>query len=426
MKRRIACLRALLALALCALPQAGWADRGGAPANVDAPEREVLVMLRVPPPHYRPDGAYFGGYGMSLGHDARRRVADELAGRFKLQVVDRWPMPALGVDCFVMAAPRSAALGNLVDEIGKDPRVESVQRMNLFHALSGGDPLYPLQPTAKAWHLRELHRVATGKHVRVAEIDSGVELDHPDLRGRIMIARNFVDARAAIAETHGTAVAGIIAARANDGVGIAGVAPDAELMALRACWQLPSDENSAVCSSFTLAKALQFALGNDARVINLSLGGPPDRLLGRLLNVAESRGIVIVAAADPAIADGGFPASFPGVVAVAPDDEHDLGASVVLAPGRDVPATLPGKRWGLVSGSSFAAAEVAGLVALLLDIAPDQDPQRIREDLNASETTAPKRRRDATIDACAALAKAGAACTCDCSPARRGTVPPSP
>lgn len=426
MNSRIAWLRALFMLALCALPQAGWADHGGAPADVDSPEREVLVMLRVPPPHYRPDGSYFGGYRTSFGHDARRRVADELAGRFKLQIVDSWPMPALGVDCFVMAAPASAAVGHLVDEIGKDARVESVQRMNLFHALSGDDPLYPLQPTAKAWHLRELQRVATGKNIRVAEIDSGVELDHPDLRGRIMIARNFVDARASIAETHGTAVAGIIGARANDGVGIAGVAPDAALMALRACWQLPSDENSSVCSSFTLAKALQFALENDARVINLSLGGPRDRLLERLLSVAESRGIVIVAAADPAFADGGFPASFPGVVAVAPDDEHDLGASMVLAPGRDVPATLPGKRWGLVSGSSFAAAEVTGLVALLLDIAPDQDPQRIREDLNASETTAPTRRRDATIDACAAFAKAGAACTCDCSPSRRGTVVPTP
>jgi len=423
---RIASLRALLTLALYALAQAGWADRGGAPTDVDAPKREVLVMLRVPPAHYRPDGSYFGGYRTPFGRGARRRVADELAGRFRLQIVDSWPMPALGVDCFVMAAPAAAALGHLVDDIAKDPRVESIQRMNLFHALSGDDPLYPLQPTAKAWHLRELQRVATGKNVRVAEIDSGVELDHPDLRGRIMITRNFVDARASVAETHGTAVAGIIGARAHDGVGIAGVAPEVELMALRACWQLPSDQNAAVCSSFTLAKALQFALDNHARVINLSLGGPQDRLLERLLNVAESRGIVIVAAADPAFADGGFPASFHGAVAVAPDDAHDLGASTVLAPGRDVPATLPGKRWGLVSGSSFAAAEVTGLVALLLDVAPDQDPQRIREDLNASETSAPRRRRDATIDACAAIAKAGGACTCDCSTARRGTLVPTP
>ena len=110
-----------------------------------------------------------------------------------------------------------------------------------------------------------------------------MELDHPDLRGRIVVARNFVDARDAVAELHGTAVAGIIGARADNGVGIVGVAPEAQLMALRACWQVPADANAAVCSSFTLAKALQFAIDNNARVINLSLGGPRDRLLERLV-----------------------------------------------------------------------------------------------------------------------------------------------
>ena len=112
----------------------------------------------------------------------------------------------------------------------------------------------------------------------MAAIDSGVEVDHPDLRGRIVLARNFVDTREAVAELHGTAVAGIIGARADNSVGIVGVAPDAQLMALRACWQRPADESAAVCSSFTLAKALQFAIDNGAKVINLSLGGPRDRL----------------------------------------------------------------------------------------------------------------------------------------------------
>ena len=96
-----------------------------------------------------------------------------------------------------------------------------------------------LQPTAGLWHLDELHRVATGKNVRVAAIDSGVELDHPDLNGRVALARNFVDARDWVAERHGTAIAGIIGARADNGVGIVGVAPGAQLLALRACWQAP-------------------------------------------------------------------------------------------------------------------------------------------------------------------------------------------
>jgi subtilisin family serine protease len=388
-------------------------------------ERQLLVMLRVPPPHFRPDANYLGGYNTQVGRAARQRVAEGLATKFKLRIVDDWPMPSLGVDCFVMEASEDAAMRQLVEEIALDRQVAWVQSMNLYHLLSHNDPLFPLQPTAKAWHLAEIHQLATGRNVRVAEIDSGVELDHPDLRGRVAIARNFVDGTDTVGETHGTAVAGIIAARADNGVGIVGVAPQAALMALRACWQTPADGDIAVCSSFTLAKALQFALDQDAKVVNLSLGGPRDRLLGQLLDVAMSRGMVIVAAADSRFSEGGFPASVPGVLAVAADDAHDLPSDILLAPGRDIPTTLPGQRWGLVSGSSFAAAQMAGLVALLLELAPDQKPQQIRETLAASETTLASREHRSIVDACAAIAKTLGACACGCSMAGGATPEPS-
>jgi subtilisin family serine protease len=161
-------------------------------------------------------------------------------------------------------------------------------------------------------------------------------------------------------------------------------------------------------------------------VINLSLGGPRDRLLERLLNNAMSRGTVIVVATDPTIADGGFPASVPGVLAVAADDAHDPPPATFLAPGRDIPATLPGQRWGVVSGSSFAAAQMAGLVALLFELAPDQKPQQIREALAASETTASSPDRRAIVDACAAIARTAGACACGCSMARGAGPTPSP
>src|SRR6185295_8428623 len=137
-------------------------------------------------------------------------------------------------------------------------RVESAQPINVFHTLGHNDPLYPLQPGARQWRLAELHEVATGRNAIVAQIDTGVELDHPDLRGQVALARNFVDGSDWAGEAHGTAVAGIIAARADNGIGIAGVAPQAVLMALRACWQA-GDRGAASCNSFTLAKALQFA-----------------------------------------------------------------------------------------------------------------------------------------------------------------------
>jgi hypothetical protein len=232
-------LRLLLRRCSLRVRFAARADGIGPTADTTTATREVLVMLRLPAPHYRPDSDYLGGYARQAGSAGRQRTAAELAARFRLRVVGSWPMPALGVDCFVMEAPENLPLEPLIESMALDARVESVQAVNLFRVLSHDDPLYPLQPTAGAWHLDELHRVATGKNVRVAAIDSGVELDHPDLRGRIAVARNFVDARESVAELHGTAVAGIIGARADNSIGIVGVAPEARLMALRACWQVP-------------------------------------------------------------------------------------------------------------------------------------------------------------------------------------------
>ena len=411
-------LRVMLALILGAVAFMAWADRPDASGETDAAKRQLLVMLRLPPPHFRPDANYLGSYDTQFGRSARQRVADDLAARFKLRIVGSWPMPLLGVDCFVMEAAENATIGTLVDEMARDARVESIQSMNVFHTLSQGDPLSALQPTQKLWHLDELHQIATGRNVRVAAIDSGVEVDHPDLRDRVVIARNFVDARNDVAETHGTAVAGIIAARANNGVGIVGVAPDAALLALRACWEAPPDKHSAVCSSFTLAKALQFALDRNASIINLSLSGPRDQLLARLLEIAKTRRVVVVAAADPHFADGGFPASFPGVLAVAADDAQDSSPETLLAPGRDIPTTLPGHRFGFVGGPSFATAQVTGLVALLLDIASNQTPQQIREVLAPSAALASSTRHHAIVDACASVARTAGTCACGCSTAR--------
>lgn len=407
---------------LCALTAVAAAQRDDSAIDAATAQRELLVMLRLPAPHFRPDASYAGGYDAAFGREGRRRTASALAAEFGLRVVDDWPMPALGVDCFVLEAPPGSALDRIADAIARDDRVESIQRMNLFHVLGHDDPLYPLQPAKAQWHLDELHAFASGRNVRVAAIDSGVDVDHPDLRGRVVLARNFVDVRPIVAEAHGTAVAGIIAARADDGVGIAGVAPEAALMALRACWQI-TDEGAAACSSFTLAKALQFALERDARIVNLSLAGPPDTLLARLVAAAVARGTVVVAAAAPQRSDGGFPASVPGVLAVDADDGHDASAVVLLAPGRDIPAPLPGKRWGFVSGASFAAAEVAGLAALLLELAPNGTPRELRASLDARDPSDHASDRHA-IDACAAVARMAGACACRCTVAHGSPLAP--
>lgn len=378
-------------------------------------ERQILVMLRLPPSHFRPDESYTGGYDAHFGRDARHRIAEQLAGEHGLKLVAEWPMQSLGVDCFVMEVPSNDSPTHLAERLSADPRIESVQPMNLFHTLGHNDPLYSLQPSAKLWHLTELHEVTTGKNVVVAEVDTGVEIEHPDLRGQVALVQNFVDSSPYVAETHGTAVAGIIVARADNGLGIVGVAPQARLMVLRACWQESAKSATAFCSSFTLAKALQFALDQNAKVLNLSLSGPRDRLLERLLDAALARGATIVSAVDPRVGDGGFPASHAGVLAVAGDDERNVAADVLMAPGRDIPTTIPGGRWDFVAGSSFAAAHVTGLVALLLELEPRIQPQQVHDALVPAGKSGLSADRPVIVDACAAVAWAAGTCACGCA-----------
>lgn len=415
-----------LPLLLCLLLAACAGQAGDIAATHDdaTTARQLLVMLRLPAAHFRADAPYAPDYGAS-GHDARRRVADALARQYGLTIVDDWPMPSIGVDCFVMQATGEAPLAPLVEHLSADPRVESAQQVNLFDVLADNDPLYALQPSAVQWHLSELHKLTTGKRVRIAQVDSGVELDHPDLAGQVALARNFVTGRSEAAEMHGTAIAGIIAARADNGIGIAGIAPDATFVALRACWETPGRGATATCSSFTLAKALQFALDDGADVINLSVGGPRDVLLARLLDVALSRDITVVAAADPNVGDGGFPASHRGVLGIAAEGTQRGSGKFLAAPGSEIPTTLPGRKWGMVSGSSFAAAHVTGLVALLLQLSPRAQPRQLRSMLAYREV--PARATDAIaeqpifVDACAAVARTAGICACACAAGRRAS-----
>ncbi|MBS0430995.1 MAG: S8 family serine peptidase [Proteobacteria bacterium] len=381
------------------------------PPSLLQTDRQLLVMLRTSPPHFRPDRNYSGVYGASGG--GARAAGAQLAREHGLTLLDEWPMPALGVDCLVMQAADAAAVRNRIDELSHDPRVSWVQPMHAYHLL-GGDPLSAMQPAARPWRLDALHRIATGRGVVVAEVDSGVDASHPDLRGQIAQSRNFVDAGPVPAENHGTEVAGIIAAVADNGIGIAGVAPQARLLALRACWQVQAG-GAATCNSFTLAKALQFALQADPQVLNLSLGGPRDELLTRLLDLAVAQDIVVVGAADPDPANA-FPARHPGVLAVATDEETDaVDASDLRAPGRDIPTTVVGGGWEFVRGSSFAAAEVSGLVALLRQLSPRADAAAVRAALQGPVAVGLGVLRPTTIDPCAAAARLGAHCACDCA-----------
>ena len=388
-----------------------WLGATAAAVAAD-PGQQVLVLLRLAPAHLHDGAGYGGAYSDGAGLAARRRIAERLAREHGLSLVTGWPMSLVGVDCYVMAVPAGQAPAKVAEDLAREPAVAWSEAMHTYRgqaAASPSDPLFRLQPAARDWRLADLHELATGRNVRVAVIDSMIDRAHPDLVGRFAPGENFMPERPSAPEQHGTGVAGVIAA-AENGLGMVGVAPEARLMPLRACWQ-PAGSAATVCDTLSLARAMTFAIEHQAQVINLSLSGPPDLLLGRLLDVAMARRIVVVGAVDPDRADGGFPASHGGVVAVT-DNPHDGGpAGVFLAPGRDIPTTEPGGRWSLVTGSSYAAAQVSGLFALLRQ----RNPR-----VQSSGALVTARAGGRAIDACATLLGASGHCDgCTCAqPAR--------
>lgn len=399
-----------VALMLWAVAGPGWAPP--VLAQADEARRQVLVMLARSAPPVAADAASPALAGKAEPmpeHDATARALAEYHG---LVLRSTWPMPAAGLDCYVMRLPdadrRSAA--DVAAAVSRDARVSWAQPVGLYEAQAAEtaqEPLYPAQPAARQWQLAALHRVATGRGVKVAVVDSGVDAAHPDLAGQLAHQQNFVEDRPAVPEGHGTAVAGIIAARADNGLGIAGVAPQARLLALRACWQASATQT--LCTGLGLAKALYAALVQGADVINLSLGGPDDRLLGVLLDQAQARGATVVAALPAQGAP--FPASHAGVLVVGA--APPLPPRAVAAPGRGIPTTAPGGGWTVVQGSSFAAAHAAGLLALVRELDPPAA---------GSARAQPGWVTDAEgrLDACATLARLPAGRSLACAPAVPG------
>ena len=399
--------RLLVAFALVVALAARAADVAE-PGDVAArAEHQVLVLLKLPPPHFRPDGSYSAGYADAQGSATRRGIAAALARSNGLALATDWPMPLVGVDCYVMDVPAPLSAADVAVQLARDGRVAWAQPMNVFHPLGHDDPLFAMQPAAREWHLGAMHATATGKGVRVAVIDSNVQPDHPDLADQIAERASFIGSRSDAAERHGTAVAGIVAARADNRVGIAGVAPDARLLALRACREAG---NETVCTTLSIALAMHAAIDRDARVINLSLAGPADRLIEQLVRAALERGISVVAAADRTVASGGFPAALGGVVAVVDEAGGAAPGGMVAAPGSDVPTTVPVSRWAVVSGASYAAAHVSGLLALMHEA---RGNARAAAPIAAALAVGDGGR----IDACTSLVRAGATCACDCAAA---------
>ena len=306
------------------------------------------------------------------------RMGHQLAERHQLHWVAQWPVTELGVSCVVYEVPETLALQEVITALQKEQSVSLVQKMHSFDVLgeqqsavkSNSDPYLKLQTGFQSLGIQELHKSSTGQGIRIALIDTGVDLDHPDLKGQISYFENLAPEPDDhnLADKHGTAVAGVLSALPDNGIGIAGIAPGAEILAFRACWPVKPGSLAARCNSFTLALALNQAIRMDSRIVNLSLSGPDDPLLQQLIEKALAKGIIVIAAVPGKDHVGGFPGSIPGVIAVG--QSGVANNSEIIAPGQDILTTVPHQAYDFMTGSSFSTPHVAGVVALLLQLHP--------------------------------------------------------
>src|SRR5215211_580209 len=233
----------------------------------------------------------------------------------------------------------------------------------------------------KQWHLgflraAEAWRLSTGAGVTVAVIDSGVDANHPDLRGQVLPGADFVDASTDGRKDvvgHGTTVAALIAGK-GDGDGVIGLAYRAKILPIRVL-----DPQNKYDSADVVAKAIRWAVDRGARVINLSLGSADVApVLSDALHYAFDHDVVVVACDGNVSNNRGttvwHPAREPGVIAVSGvvrSGKFWTGslqgpATVLAAPGADITGAHPGGTYWNVQGTSFASPLVAAAAALVL------------------------------------------------------------
>lgn len=392
MRQRLAALLACLGLAGGAHAAT---SSGDPPATLDERQDIVLAVdnpLAPPPPHA---GTNLLGYATGKSYSTGRQALATLAAlkrRYGLRERVAWPIKPLGLYCVVLQPPPGVSREALLGALAADTRVRLVQPLQDFNVYASpepprgqryNDPYVGLQRGFIATDAALAQARAQGQGVEVAIVDTGVDTAHPDLRGRIRAAQDMVGAgdggaSAFARDPHGTEVAGIIAAAGNNRLGIVGMAPQSVLSIYRACWYPPQPDGRARCNSFTLARALSAIADSRARIVNLSLGGPDDPLLRRLLEQLLSEGRIVVAAMPPDGRVAGFPADIPGVIVVRSSAAGTAPAGVLDAPGADILTTQPAGGYDFASGSSMATAHVSGIAALLLSVAPALDAQALQ------------------------------------------------
>lgn len=342
---------------------------------------------------------------------------------------------AIGVE--VVEIPAGSDVNKALKSYLRNPNVAFAEHDGMASALvTPDDPYYVRQwapayvNTPAAWDL-----TVGSSAVTIAVLDTGVQLSHPDLAGRLSVGYDFInnDTDPSDDNGHGTGVAGIAAATGNNTTGVAGMDWNARILPVKVL------DSTGYGSWSVIAQGIVYAADQGANIINMSLGGTASSTLQAAVTYAYERGCTLVAASGNSGAGYvQYPAAYPEVIAVGSayrdvvSSFSNYGAEIeVVAPGDTIDTLAMGSSYGRMTGTSAAAPFVAGLASLVRAAAPALSAAEVRQAITSSARDLGAAGWDpyygwGHINAQAALAAAGATTPPDPEPTEPEPTDPEP
>jgi subtilisin family serine protease len=318
------------------------------------------------------------------------QAADAIARRQRLQRLASQPLELIGTTLYRYKIKDRRSVPTVIATLERDPRIGPVQPNYLYTLQDGQNGRFAGdQYAGRKMHLPEAHAISNGEKTLVAVIDSGVDSTHPEILGAITESYDAINGGKGEKATPGTEVAGIVHGTEITGIiashaALTGAAPQAHILAVRAF--KGGGRVAVVGETFDILVGIEWAVvKHNARIVNMSFGGPPDPVTSRMLAGGAQRGVIVVAAVgnEGKAAKPLFPAADENVIAVTATDRGDVvfkdashcTTTCVAATGVEIfaaaPNGTPACTYKYDSGTSMAAAQVSGVIALLLDAKSD-------------------------------------------------------